>query len=547
MTGQVCNNPLGLADVVEIDPPGYVSSTPNTVAWYTFDPAYISFGDYIPTVDTPTPPTNGWYFRGNLYLTGTTTWVDGGTITLYGKNSVPTSGSYGTYISNDTPQTVNRCQAGQTCNWRVDAPASPCYRYYSMVKTNPSGFSSSSASSPGTVGSADWIYYDFGSACNAAGYYYNNNYFVSTSACQITNLVASDYVYPDRIHLTWTINGAADPNFDHVLIRRGGVDYVSLSKTSTFYTDVTGCGQGYFYRLFCARSNGSVIAGSGPYTPPPGTSGDAADNGYSQACVTGPPITQPPTATPTTPPPTPTFTPAPAAGWFQTLGGNALSKTGSISSAVPSGEQFNIAINNKASEGVSYSTSINPGSGQPGKNAASTAFPELLSYAELLSRFDSTNTPSGGSTLTPGNLTAGSGSLGNTIAYEVSGVTLQGWTGFTGNAVIFVDGDLTIDENVTVSPGSFLGFVVSKDITVDSAVDTVEGFYYTDKDFLTGLSSTALSLNGTFVAKEFVLNRDLGAGNSTLPAEKFNYRPDFAFTAPQELRRPYRHFQEVAP
>ena len=196
---------------------------------------------------------------------------------------------------------------------------------------------------------------------------------------------------------------------------------------------------------------------------------------------------------------------------------------------------------------MSYSNSISVGSGIKGKNANSTSFPELLSYQELLNRFDSVTTLSGSSTLTPASL-SDSGSLGDTKAYEYSGdASLESWSSFTGNAVIFIDGDLTINENVTVSQGSFLGIIASGDITVNSSVGTVEGFYFTNGDFSTGSSSTQLLLNGTIVANDFNLDRDLGASNPTTPAEVFSYRPDFAFTAPLELRRPYRHFQEVAP
>jgi hypothetical protein len=113
--------------------------------------------------------------------------------------------------------------------------------------------------------------------------------------------------------------------------------------------------------------------------------------------------------------------------------------------------------------------------------------------------------------------------------------------------VVFVNGDLAIDTNVTVASGSFLGFIVSGNIDIKDTVATVDGFYFTSDTFSTGTGSTALALNGTFVADEFDLERDLGSGNSTTPAESFNYRPDFAFTAPLELRRPYRNFREVAP
>lgn len=248
-----------------------------------------------------------------------------------------------------------------------------------------------------------------------------------------------------------------------------------------------------------------------------------------------------------TPSPTPTTAVVP---WFQVKGGNAYANK-DIFSSVPAGNAFNTNVTNTASEGTSYfGESFTPGFSEPVRNAHSGSFPvaELVDYEALYSRFGvSASTLIDGSDITKSGV-SGQGSTGNTKVYYRNGdLTLSSdWINFTGNVVIFVKGDLTINTNVTVDQGSFLGFVVNKDITIDPAVTQVQGFYFTDKTINTGSSDTQLTLSGTFVARDgFSLQRDLA--DDTLPAEVFEYRPDFSFTAPNELRRPYRNWEEVAP
>lgn len=255
-----------------------------------------------------------------------------------------------------------------------------------------------------------------------------------------------------------------------------------------------------------------------------------------------------------TPTPTPTVTPTPttiSAPWFQVQGGNAYAN-GNISSLVPTGDAFNTKVTNTASEGTSYfGGTMSIGSSDPIRNANSSSFPiaELVDYQTLYSRFGiSASTPTvSGSDITKSGI-SGQGSTGNTAVYFRDGnLTLSGdWSNFTGNVVIFVNGNLNINTNVTVDQGHFLGFVVSGNITIDPTVIQVQGFYFTDNNASTGVSDNQLTLSGTFVVRGNVsLERDLD--DDSLPAELFEYRPDFAFTAPDELRRPYRSWEEVAP
>jgi len=98
------------------------------------------------------------------------------------------------------------------------------------------------------------------------------------------------------------------------------------------------------------------------------------------------------------------------------------------------------------------------------------------------------------------------------------------------SAVILIDGDLVISENIDVNNAGLL-VVVSGDITITGNVTNVDGFYIADGKIIIqdtdekGIEGQ-INLNGGFVGYGGVeLERDLGVGNE-VPAEKFNYRPD---------------------
>lgn len=124
------------------------------------------------------------------------------------------------------------------------------------------------------------------------------------------------------------------------------------------------------------------------------------------------------------------------------------------------------------------------------------------------------------------------------------------WTvGASNSYVIFVDGDLTIDADITVANGGFLAFIVSGDVHVAPGVANVAGIFVIDGLYDTQADSTQLTTQGTVVTWTGVsLNRDLGgAANISNPAEKFVYRPDFLVNMPENMKTFILNWQEVAP
>lgn len=161
-------------------------------------------------------------------------------------------------------------------------------------------------------------------------------------------------------------------------------------------------------------------------------------------------------------------------------------------------------------------------------------------------------------------------------AYYANGdVTISSaWAVPSGKSiVILVNGNLTINANITVANGGFLAFITAGNITIGNTVGTaiytsetpqVEGVYIADGTFTTeSKSSGGVDVSdlkfvgaGTFVGwSGVVLDRDykdtadpsLGVTNNTSSAELFIGRPDLAFNAPAEMKKPQYTWQEVAP
>ncbi|HBU22070.1 TPA: hypothetical protein DEB02_03950, partial [Candidatus Beckwithbacteria bacterium] len=118
-------------------------------------------------------------------------------------------------------------------------------------------------------------------------------------------------------------------------------------------------------------------------------------------------------------------------------------------------------------------------------------------------------------------------------------------------AVILVDGDVTIAQNINVDEGGFLAIIASGNISVNSAVTNVEGVYIADGVIATGTTGTGdeqLIAEGIFTGwGGFNLERDLDSGNNNEAAEYFIYRPDLQVNAYQYLTRSKYRWEEVAP
>ncbi|HOR57862.1 MAG TPA: hypothetical protein PLV82_04390, partial [bacterium] len=117
--------------------------------------------------------------------------------------------------------------------------------------------------------------------------------------------------------------------------------------------------------------------------------------------------------------------------------------------------------------------------------------------------------------------------------------------------IIFIDGDLHINKNITVSPG-FLAFIVSGDIEIAADVTQVKGVYFADGSLTVesnGATDSQFNGQGIFVGKEGIsLKRDFrSAANATTPTEIFTLDPAYLFTAPKVFREKPYLWQEVIP
>ena len=125
-------------------------------------------------------------------------------------------------------------------------------------------------------------------------------------------------------------------------------------------------------------------------------------------------------------------------------------------------------------------------------------------------------------------------------------------------AVIFVDGNMTIDNNISINANSGIIFIVSGDITVDATVDEIAGMFITDgtfysRDVITCALNPShdddrLVINGAVYAfGDLCFTRDLGASNENTPAELINYEPKYLYLFQEIVGDPTVIYREVAP
>ena len=121
--------------------------------------------------------------------------------------------------------------------------------------------------------------------------------------------------------------------------------------------------------------------------------------------------------------------------------------------------------------------------------------------------------------------------------------------------IVFIKGNLRVNTNITVASGGFLAFIVKGSVTVDPSVTTLQGLYVMDTNFITesdyvlgSVNDLPLDVQGSIVAwGTLSISRNLGAGNSTIPAEKFTYRPDLLTNMPTRMKMFLTNWQEVVP
>ncbi len=156
----------------------------------------------------------------------------------------------------------------------------------------------------------------------------------------------------------------------------------------------------------------------------------------------------------------------------------------------------------------------------------------------------------------------------NGVAYYYGGgATLTvstAWNIKAGESkVVFVKGDLSIKNTITVAKGGFLAFIVSGNIIVDPSVGTldhssttngqVQGVYISNQMIQVlpqgvNIPDKKLVAEGTFAACNGIqIKRDFyGVDNNRYPGALFVYRPDFVLNTPAKMKESNYIWQEVA-
>jgi len=247
-------------------------------------------------------------------------------------------------------------------------------------------------------------------------------------------------------------------------------------------------------------------------------------------------VNQPPTPTPIptntpTPTPTPIPTPIPLLQWFQVSGNGgiiAANRTSgtSINDILPNGKYFFDPLSSGGIIIAAASTSFNLSQThpQPAERHLVTNYGPITSsynYTYFKNKYASRDfaPDSSAGPVLPANLT------GKSYYYysnPLGALTVNAGT-YTGNAVIIVEGDLSITGNITLSANSALAFFVKGrsggGININGSVASIKGFFLTSGRFDDGVSGNQLTVTGGVVANDFALRRNLG-GNSQ-PAELF--------------------------
>lgn len=153
---------------------------------------------------------------------------------------------------------------------------------------------------------------------------------------------------------------------------------------------------------------------------------------------------------------------------------------------------------------------------------------KVYDYNEILSQVSATP-------ITRTSLTTTSGVYRINSNFEIKNSTIpSGFTSSTFNQIYFINGDLTISNNLSIASGATVAFVVSgnvniaKTVTGVSAALIASGNIHSAYDISEGEGSSTLTLRGLFSANKIILGRTLqGTNNADTPAEDFIYEPKY--------------------
>jgi len=254
--------------------------------------------------------------------------------------------------------------------------------------------------------------------------------------------------------------------------------------------------------------------------------------------------------------------------WFQILGSGAYFN-GSVNSLIPTStatDPLFVLDNAEGFPGIAVyangTIDFEAGSGDGSGNVSSTNWLAQSGYSgrsytyeyleSLIPDSTSINTISGGIAGQATFNNAAADSDGYTWIRHNGDLTISGDITLSGNkkvVLIVENGSLIINGNITRNSvqNDFFMAIVQNNISVNGSVANLEGIYFADDQFSSGSSNNQLVVNGSVSANSFNLQRDLEAGNSTTPAELFEFDPNIYANYPSTLNPASVIWREVAP
>lgn len=245
--------------------------------------------------------------------------------------------------------------------------------------------------------------------------------------------------------------------------------------------------------------------------------------------------------------------------WFQGVGGDMRDDKASTVT-IPQDKYFSIANANLTSPGVIFNFNVNRKSTKNWfvtSQFSGKSIKTSYSYVSAALKKGKANllNPCGSSANCnlENNLAEGYYFIDKNINLKTKANT------FSNNKdyVFLVKGNLNINSDLDVPPGSSVMFVASGNIAVDEDVNQIEGIFSADGSFIVNSKETdddtQLIVEGSIIANaakgggSFKNKRDLGPDNEDTPSVKIIFRPDFALNAPDLVRYSNYNFREAAP
>ena len=292
-----------------------------------------------------------------------------------------------------------------------------------------------------------------------------------------------------------------------------------------YYNSDTTCGPLYPGKNLCDKKSsleyGTKCQGVGQTCTPQTSWGSGTS---TSKCTGGPTPTPTPTPTPGpggTPPPPPPPPPPSTTGWWQVRDGGASAKGNVRSDADANGGTLVDKTGVPAvvsCGGTTCSPAGDPKSWDVVSTISSAALADN-SYAEFKRRVGNKVTPQAYS----GLLTTGYWQVG------ASGTSLGGAVG-DNVVVILSEGPVTITSNLTLGSQGILIVIAKGNITVNPAVNNIQGLFLTDVTFATGDSATPLVIDGSVAALTGVTLQRTTTGAT--PAELFVHHPEYLARIP---------------